>query len=423
MLVHMNTDDEHRRDNQVAQEEEGEGEGTCSAAANSLRPTQREEQSSQQAIVERLDVESMTSAAKPETDTSSQAITTSESSADRALGGGEDQRNERAPEELVAERGYKEQELESGCSRASETIITSTQKRPIADKRIDVRLLVRRREAGALIGKRGANIKRMRETYNTSTFNIPDTGNGPERIVCISANNWESAEAILLEIGQLFLDKSSLTHQDEEQVELKQLINSAYAGLLIGIGGQSIRKLRNDSRAAIKIYEMCCPQSEERVCAIKARPPVVVSTIRAIYEIMLSNQTTIKAPLQANKPYDALNFDLNLVDKYGGFVPDECCPNIELMDQLRSNNSAIEGPNSSQLQHYHHRPNIQPPNHHHHPHQLEHFDLMLASGGGGEPLPLVMPPHTPGFRPAAFLAPFQQIDFVPFHPVGECPVG
>lgn len=138
--------------------------------------------------------------------------------------------------------------------RAQEPMVTSTQRRPMTTgKRIDVRLLVRRREAGALIGKRGANIKRMRDTYKSATFNIPDTGNGPERIVCIGATSWESIEAILLEIGQLFLDKSSIVHLGEEQVELKQLINSAYAGLLIGIGGQSIRKLRN-----VSVTPKCC---------------------------------------------------------------------------------------------------------------------------------------------------------------------
>lgn len=130
---------------------------------------------------------------------------------------------------------------------------------PVATQsaKIDIRLLVRRREAGALIGKRGVNIKRMRETYKDATFNIPDTGNGPERVVCICAKSLASLEAILLEIAQLFLEKypgrngAGSSEQPgnglEDQVELKQLINSAYAGLLIGLGGQSIRKLRNVS--------------------------------------------------------------------------------------------------------------------------------------------------------------------------------
>lgn len=63
---------------------------------------------------------------------------------------------------------------------------------------------------------------------------------------------------------------------------------------------------------------MCCPLSNERVCAIKAKPPVVVSTIKLIRAIL--NENPIKGTI---KPYDALNFDLNLIEKYGGYLPDE----------------------------------------------------------------------------------------------------
>lgn len=108
---------------------------------------------------------------------------------------------------------------------------------------IQIRLLVRRREAGALIGKGGSNIKRLRETFRSSIFSIPDTGNGPERVVCL-ATNAKSADAILDDITQLLLEKSP---ENDEQIELKILIHSSHAGSIIGIGGQSIKKLRNVS--------------------------------------------------------------------------------------------------------------------------------------------------------------------------------
>lgn len=68
---------------------------------------------------------------------------------------------------------------------------------------------------------------------------------------------------------------------------------------------------------------MCCPLSNERVCAIKARPPIVVSTIKLIQSILQENP--IKGTI---KPYDALHFDLTLIDKYGGYLPEE--PPIDL---------------------------------------------------------------------------------------------
>jgi hypothetical protein len=179
---------------------------------------------------------------------------------------------------------------------------------------------------------------------------------------------------------------------------------------------------------------MCCPLSDERVCAIKAKPLVVRSTIRLIHDIMVASQATIKAPLQAHKPYDALNFDMSLVDKYGGYVPDDCSP-AELEQLKVAGVGCFVGSLASSHQHPI-GPNQSP--HHQHPHhnlsharlpslvpqpadgqqqsqpQLAHYDLM----GPAEPAPFIMPSV---FRPAGFLAPaaFQPVDFVPFHPLGE----
>lgn len=110
---------------------------------------------------------------------------------------------------------------------------------------VQLRFLVRRREAGALIGKRGANIKRLRESFKSSILTIPDTGNGPERVVCI-ATDAASLDEILTDLAQTFKEKSP---ENDDQIELKLLIHSSHAGSIIGLGGQAIKKLRNVSRS------------------------------------------------------------------------------------------------------------------------------------------------------------------------------
>lgn len=116
-------------------------------------------------------------------------------------------------------------------------------------KPIELRLLVRRREAGALIGKRGSNIKRLRETYRDSaSLSVADTGNGPERVLCIVARSWRrSLEPILRELSQLMLQKSAAS-EAADQIELKMLVHSLHAGSIIGLGGQTIKRLRTVSR-------------------------------------------------------------------------------------------------------------------------------------------------------------------------------
>lgn len=107
----------------------------------------------------------------------------------------------------------------------------------------DLRLLVRRSEAGALIGKRGSNIKRLRETFKTSKISIPDTGNGPERIVCLSIDK-PDFDNFLTDLTNVLQEKS---FEESGQIEIKLLIHSSHAGSLIGIAGQSIKRLRNVS--------------------------------------------------------------------------------------------------------------------------------------------------------------------------------
>lgn len=127
-----------------------------------------------------------------------------------------------------------------GAEKPAELLIGGS---PSEEPTIELRFLVRRREAGAVIGKRGNNIKRLRETFRSSMFSIPDTGNGPERVVCIVTNE-SCLDGILKDISELMREKSP---ENDEQIELKLLIHSSHAGSLIGLGGQSIKKLRNVS--------------------------------------------------------------------------------------------------------------------------------------------------------------------------------
>lgn len=156
-----------------------------------------------------------------------------------------------------------------------------------------------------------------------------------------------------------------------------------------------------DTKAAIKIYEMCCPNSDERVCAIKAKPPVVVSTIKLIHKLMLDSQTTIKVSLMAHKSYDALNFDQSLVDKYGGYIPDDCGP-LEMM-QLASH-AARHGQSIV-------------PNHHPNPHPHSHPPpphSQLIPAFASEAMMNEPHNHLPYVRPRGLVPPTNFLDSAHF---------
>lgn len=118
---------------------------------------------------------------------------------------------------------------------------------------------------------------------------------------------------------------------------------------------------------------MCCPLSNERVCAIKAKPPVVVNTIKLIQNIL--DENPIKGTI---KPYDALHFDLNLLDKYGGYLPDEPA-SIDLMHSHHYQNNHNSNPyNEIQNRHHAYHPlafNHRHHNNHHHHHHNQQNNL------------------------------------------------
>lgn len=108
---------------------------------------------------------------------------------------------------------------------------------------------------------------------------------------------------------------------------------------------------------------MCCPLSNERVCAIKAKPPVVVNTIKLVQAIL--NENPIKGTI---KPYDALHFDLNLIDKYGGYFPDELAQTNHQSAPMNFNHSDF---------HHHHHPLPQAHHNHQHHHPIQHQHQFL----------------------------------------------
>ncbi|CAG2105427.1 unnamed protein product [Medioppia subpectinata] len=101
----------------------------------------------------------------------------------------------------------------------------------------------------------------------------------------------------------------------ERDVELRLLIHTSHAGGIIGKGGQRIRDLRDQTKAAIKVFSQCCPMSTERICAVQGGPALVIEAIKIVLNIIISSP--IKGPV---KLYDPYNFDVYCAQEYGGYT-------------------------------------------------------------------------------------------------------
>ncbi|XP_051522000.1 heterogeneous nuclear ribonucleoprotein K isoform X6 [Myxocyprinus asiaticus] len=177
------------------------------------------------------------------------------------------------------------------------------------DELVELRVLLQSKNAGAVIGKGGKNIKALRTDYNASV-SVPDSS-GPERILSVSADI-ETIGEILLKIIPTLEEYQHYSGTDFD-CELRLLIHQSLAGGIIGVKGAKIKELRESTQTTIKLFQECCPHSTDRVVLVGGKPERVVECIKVILELIA------EAPIKGRaQPYDP-NFYDETYD-YGGFT-------------------------------------------------------------------------------------------------------
>ncbi|MBZ3884016.1 Heterogeneous nuclear ribonucleoprotein K [Sciurus carolinensis] len=174
------------------------------------------------------------------------------------------------------------------------------------DEMVELRILLQSKNAGAVIGKGGKNIKALRTDYNASV-SVPDSS-GPEGILSISADIETIGEILkkiipTLEEGlqlpsptatsQLPLESDAvecLNYQhykgSDFDCEMRLLIHQSLAGGIIGVKGAKIKELRENTQTTIKLFQECCPHSTDRVVLIGGKPDRVVECIKIILDLI-----------------------------------------------------------------------------------------------------------------------------------------
>uniref|UniRef100_A0A8C5ELJ5 Heterogeneous nuclear ribonucleoprotein K n=1 Tax=Gouania willdenowi TaxID=441366 RepID=A0A8C5ELJ5_GOUWI len=177
------------------------------------------------------------------------------------------------------------------------------------DETSELRVLLQSKNAGAVIGKGGKNIKALRTDYNASV-SVPDSS-GPERILSVNASI-DTIGDILLKIIPTLEEYQHYSGVDFD-CELRLLIHQSLAGGIIGVKGAKIKELRENTQTTIKLFQECCPHSTDRVVLIGGKPERVIECIKVILELLT------EAPIKGRaQPYDP-NFYDETYD-YGGFT-------------------------------------------------------------------------------------------------------
>lgn len=184
--------------------------------------------------------------------------------------------------------------------------------RPENEDGPEIRFLIPSKAAGALIGKGGETVKRLRNDYQAD-ISIPDSVT-PERIMYVVAPTMDNIYDVALEVLHKIEEVSKGTSKEPE---VKILIHQSQAGAVIGRAGGKIKELRESTGTAIKVFGECAPGSTDRVVVIAGEESKVITAIREIMAVV--NEVPIKGAI---RNYDTSNYQPDFVEEYGGYQSD-----------------------------------------------------------------------------------------------------
>lgn len=172
----------------------------------------------------------------------------------------------------------------------------------------ELRILLPSQNAGAIIGKGGSNINKLRQNYQ-ATVNVPDS-QGPERVLLLSCDDNVIVEAFR-EVLSMLDERSNMPGSHR----VRLLVHQSQAGGVIGKSGSKIKELRESTNAQIKVFSECCPISADRVVEIGGDADTVCNCFDVIWSLLKT-----MPPKGVLAPYDPENFDESFASEYGGYT-------------------------------------------------------------------------------------------------------
>ncbi|CAD6187864.1 unnamed protein product [Caenorhabditis auriculariae] len=163
---------------------------------------------------------------------------------------------------------------------------TSPRESPNTSLVLTIRLLMQGKEVGSIIGKRGDQIKRIREESGAK-INISD-GSCPERIVTITGTLPVINKAFTMVCNKFEEDMLMLPNSvPKPPITMRLIVPATQCGSLIGKGGSKIKDIREATGASIQVASEMLPQSTERAVTISGSADAINLCMGQVCQILL----------------------------------------------------------------------------------------------------------------------------------------
>jgi transcription antitermination factor NusA-like protein len=165
------------------------------------------------------------------------------------------------------------------CSLSSQDVANCS---PSRNDDASMRLLCPVRFVGAIIGKKGENIRKLRQRTNSNIVVDHSVQNSDERIIRVDSSDAliAVAESICsLQVSSVADEESddpSLDEEDESSCDIRLLVDMSQVGFLVGKSGSFIKSIINESGAQVHVL----PRGELPPCACVSDELIHVSGAR-----------------------------------------------------------------------------------------------------------------------------------------------
>lgn len=139
----------------------------------------------------------------------------------------------------------------------------------------EVRVLIDNNQVGGIIGKGGANVKRVREEAGVFLSILKAEFRAvQERVMVMKGTISQVAKALFL-ISELLIEGSGKDKSSNEGIAIRLLVHRASVGAVIGKGGTTIKETQSETNVRVQVSNEPLPNSTEKTVTITGSPSAI----------------------------------------------------------------------------------------------------------------------------------------------------